>query len=137
MLYTHWLFLFHAASRHEQRMIDVDYTILYEDETCSNGTAPDSVMVSVKKGSTVLTVMEQAVTDFGRFYRFTATYFGGDLGYSIGTINGTTSDSPCFWFLYTSTPTGGEILSPVGVSTATVNKGSGVTWRFEPYTNHF
>ena len=129
--------LFHAAFRHEQKMIDVDYTILYEDETCSNGTAPDSVMVSVKKGSTVLTVMEQAVTDFGRSYRFSATYFGGDLGYFIDTINGTTSDSPCFWFLYTSTPTSGEALSPVGVSTATVKKGSAVTWRFEPFTMHF
>ena len=77
-------------------MIDVDYTILYEDETCSNGTAPDSLSVSVKKGSTVLTMMEQAVTDIGTSYTFSATYFGGDLGYSINTINGTTSDSPCF-----------------------------------------
>ena len=92
-------------------------------------------MVSVKKGSTVLTVMEQAVTNFGRSYRFSATYFGGDLGYFIDTINGTTSDSPCFWFLYTSTPTScDETLSPVGVSTATVNKGSSVTWRFEQFT---
>ena len=122
---------------HEQKMINVTYTILYEDETCSDDTAPDSVVVSVKKGSTVQTVIEQAVTDFGRFYRFSATYFGGDLGYFIDTINGTTSDNPCFWFLYTSTPTSGEALSPVGVSTATVEKGSAVTWRYESFTVHF
>lgn len=122
-----------------QKDIEVTYTIEY-NETCSNVTGSNSVQVKVpKKDTTALNVMEQAVTDNGEDYRFSATYYGEELGYFIDTINGTSSDvdNACFWFFYTISFAGEETLSPVGVSNANIKEDeSAVVWRFQPYQPH-
>lgn len=113
--------------------VDVDYEIEYNDPSCSNATAPDSVEVRVRRRSTALTVMETVVDNFGRPYRFSATYFGGELGYFIDSINGTASDpeSNCFWFIFIRAPNGTEFLSPLGVSNFRIpGKDYGIIWRF-------
>ena len=122
-----------STKSRSRRQVEVDYQILFSDPTCSNATAPEKVMVEVKRGSTALDVMEEAVTDFGRDYRFSATYFGEELGYFIDQINGTASDveSSCFWFFFTVDRNGMEVLSPVGVSNFRIPKnGKSVIWRF-------
>ena len=114
----------------------MNYSIQYSDPVCSNDTAPDDVVVPIKKGKIALNVMEEAVTMFGSAYRFSATYFGGDLGYFIDTINGTSSDveSSCFWFIYILDQDGNEILSPVGVSNLVISKRQrNIIWRYERF----
>lgn len=77
--------------------------------------------------------MEQAVTNFGAPFRFSATYFGARLGYFINAINGTESDpfESCFWFFFIRRPRGTEFLSPVGVSNFQIpGNGYSIIWRF-------
>jgi hypothetical protein len=102
-------------------------------------TAPLKAVVRVNKGSTGLNVMEQAVTRFGRPFRFSATYFGARLGYFIDTINGVESDpfDSCFWFLFIRRPNGKEFLSPVGISNFLIRRnGYSIIWRFMQRENH-
>ena len=62
-------------------------------------------------------VMEKAVTQYGPAYRFSTTYFGADLGYFIDKINGTESNSPCYWLFYFKGPYDEKAtLSPAGVT---------------------
>lgn len=122
------------------REVDVTYQIEFPDPACSNATAPDTVVVSVRRGNTALNVMEQAVTDFGTPYRFSATYFGDELGYFIDSISSTESRSAdnCFWFYFIRDPTGNEFLSPVGVSNFCVpSNGFSIIWRFMDYYTLF
>jgi hypothetical protein len=110
----------------------VTYKIEYEDLFCSNTTAPSTVQVQVKRGSTGLSVMEQAVTKFGTPFRFSATYHGARLGYFIDAINGTESDqnTSCIWLLFIRRPDGREFLSPVGVSNIRIpGNGYSIIWR--------
>ena len=119
--------------------VNVTYNIRYSDPVCSNDTAPDDVVVRIRRRRTALNVMERAVTLFGRDYRFSATYFGGELGYSINTINGTSSnlESGCFWFLFILDEGGNEIFSPFGVSNIKITKKqTDVIWQFGRY-EHF
>ena len=119
--------------------VDVNYNIRYSDPVCSNDTAPDDVVVRIRRKKTALNVMEKAVTLFGRDYRFTATYFGKELGYSINTINGTSSslESRCFWFIFILDKDENEIFSPVGASNLVItNKQRNVIWQFGRY-EHF
>ena len=112
------------------------YKIEFSDPFCSNNTAPPPVWVKVKRQSTALDVMEQAVDTFGAPYRFSATYFGAPLGYFIDSINGTASDlgSSCFWFFFIRKPSGKEFLSPVGVSNFRVpGRGYSIIWRFSKF----
>ena len=77
--------------------------------------------------------MESAVDEFGSDYRFSATYFGNELGYFIDTINGTSSDaaSNCFWFIFIKPPNGDEVLSPLGVSNFRIRRsGFAMVWRY-------
>ena len=116
--------------------VAVTYKIEFSDPFCSNKTAPPSVWVKVKRKSTALDVMEQAVDQFGAPYRFSATYFGTPLGYFIDSINGTASnlEDSCFWFFFVGTPDGKEFLSPVGVSNFRVpGKGYSIIWRFSQF----
>ena len=120
--------------------VDVNYNIRYSDPVCSNDTAPDDVVVRIRRRRTALNVMERAVTLFGRDYRFSATFFDGELGgYFIDTINGTSSDleSGCFWFLFILDEDGNEILSPVGVSNLKITKKQrNVIWQYGRF-EHF
>lgn len=116
-----------------QTRVAVTYKIEYENTMCSNATALPTVWVKVKRGSTALNVMEQAVTNFGTPYRFSATYFGAKLGYFVNTINGTESDSleSCFWFFFVRNPWGREFQSTVGVSNFRVpGNGYSIIWRY-------
>ena len=103
-----------------QKKIRTEYRIDYDDPYCTDGyvSSPDKVAVESLTGVTAQHVMEKAVTDFGSAYRFTATYYGAALGYSIDKLNGVSNDnaSDCVWRLFTRRRDGKTILSPVGIS---------------------
>ena len=113
--------------------ISADYIIQYPEAGCSTATPPDPVTVTANAYSSVLTIMERA-TDIGPDYRFTAAYFGSTLGYSIRTLNGTSSIDPCYWFIYIRLPTGEEFQSPLGASNYIIPaSGYSIIWRFETF----
>ena len=89
--------------------------------------------VTVPVGSVALRVMELAV-DQDRSYRFSATYFGTQLGYFIDTIDGVTSDDPCYWFFYYQPPGMSPVFSNLGVSSFVIpDNGGTVIFRYETF----
>ena len=112
--------------------LQVNYQLEYPQQNCSGGTTPPTpVMVRVPVGSVALRVMELAV-DQDRSYRFSATYFGTQLGYFIDTIDGVTSDDPCYWFFYYQPPGMSPVFSNLGVSNFVIpDNGGTVIFRYE------
>ena len=81
--------------------------------------------------------MENAVSDYGASYKFTATYYGSALGYLIDAINDVPvavtqlPPSVCYWEFYVKYPNGTEVSCDVGVSRFTFNSsGYGMTLRY-------
>lgn len=111
----------------------MNYQIEYNDTSCSNAVAPDPVVAKVKRGSTVLQVMEEVVDTFGSAYQFSATYFGGEFGYVIDSINGTATDvaNSCIWSVFFLNSMGVDVVSTASVSDIRLFK-SGITviWRY-------
>lgn len=113
------------------QMIEVNYELQFPVESCSDKVPPTAVVVNVGVGSPALAVLEGA-SNISRDYRFTATYFNTTLGYFIDTINGTTSECPCFWFFYVQEPGGQPELADVGVSNYIIpGSGYSVMFRYE------
>ena len=90
--------------------------------------------------STALNVMEAAVAGFDPTYRFSATYFGAELGYFIDKIAGVKSGMVpnCFWIYYATakTVTGEEVSYPpnFGVSNFLIPANDvGIVWNYEYY----
>lgn len=113
--------------------MDVNYRIEYNDTSCSIAVAPDPVVVRVKRRSTVLQLMEQVVDKFGSTYQFSATYFGGDLGYVIDSINGTAIDvaNSCVWSLFQRNSLGTEFQPTASVSDISISRrGYTIIWRY-------
>ena len=100
--------------------IDVEYSFQYSDmQNCPPSAMSnplDQISVTIPANGTAQNVLEASV-GVSREYQFTATYFGSTLGYFIDTINGTSSNNPCFWFFYFQAPgQPGPVLSNLGVS---------------------
>ena len=107
----------------------------YPDFGCSSAPDPDTVTVTVPIKSRALIVMQEAAS-MNSDLRFSATYFGSELGYFIEKLNGTNSDlgKSCFWFIYIRDPKGNEFLSPLGVSNYVLRgNGYSIVWRFQQY----
>ena len=120
--------------------LQVNYQLEYTQQRCSgDSTPPPPVTVEIPVGSVALRVMELAV-DQDRSYRFSATYFGTQLGYFIDTINGTSSDDPCYWFFYYQPPRMDPVFSNLGVSSFVIpDNGGRVIFRYEmsrPFPGH-
>ena len=101
---------------------------------CPTSSAPDPITVTISKNGSALDVMEASV-DVSTYYRFSATYFGNTLGYSIDTINGTSSSDPCYWFFYVQEPGSPmPVLANLGVSNYLVpTDGYSIYMRYEKY----
>ena len=103
------------------------YEIIYGDSG-----KPDPVQVTVQdSNSTILDVMEQAVIAYGNDYTFTVSYTTSEWGhgYFVDKLNGAASKEvrpKYYWFLYLD-----DIKSSKGVSDATVDGVSTVSWRYE------
>ena len=103
------------------------YEIIYGDTG-----KPDPVSVTVQdSNSTVLDVMQQAVIDYGNDYTFTVNYSIYDWGHGffLDKLNGAASKEvrpKYYWFLYLD-----DIKSSEGLSYATVDGVSTVSWRYE------
>ena len=112
----------------------VDYQLEFPQKNCSGSSIPPTpVTVTIPVGGVAQRVMELAV-DQDRSYRFSATYFGTQLGYFIDTINGTTSNNPCFWFFYYQPPGMNPVLANLGVSNFVIpDNGGRVIFRYETY----
>ena len=112
--------------------ISVQYIVEYSDDRCSTAPDPAQATTKVPAGSVALIVMQEAANDDSQL-RFTATYFGSDLGYYIDAINGTSTDSEnrCYWLIYVRYPNGTEFLSPLGVSSYVLpGTGYSLIWRY-------
>ena len=93
----------------------VDYSLEFPQANCSGGneslgSRPPPLTLVIPCGSSVQRVMEIAV-DADPSYRFTVTYTGSTVGYTIDTINGTENNDPCFWFFYYQIPGQDPILN--------------------------
>ena len=122
----------------------VKYQIQYNDPVCSNSTSPAKVKIVLglirsqnlqyllETGKYALDIMEEAVVQGGAPYRFSSTYFGS-LGYFIDKINGTQSNSPCFWTIFIGKPNGRTVLSPVGVSSLFIKSGQTLIMRYQRF----
>ena len=112
--------------------LQVNYQLEFPQQRCPGGSSPPPpVSVEIPVGSVAQRVMELAV-DQDRSYRFSATYFGTQLGYFIDTINGTTSNNPCFWFFYYQPPGMNPVLANLGVSNFVIPDNEGrVIFRYE------
>ena len=115
--------------------LQVNYQLEFPQQRCPGGSSPPPpVSVEIPVGSVAQRVMELAV-DQDRSYRFSATYFGTQLGYFIDTINGTTSNNPCFWFFYYQPPGMKPIFANLGVSNFVIpDNGGRVIFRYETFT---
>ena len=118
--------------------ISVEYSFQFSDmQNCppsAMSNALDPITVTILANGTAQNVLEASV-DVNRAYRFTATYFGSTLGYSIGTINGTSSNNPCFWFFYFQAPgQPGPVFSNLGVSNFIIpTSGYSIFMRYEKF----
>ena len=98
----------------------VSYVIDYQNQdVCGPGlVAPPQVDVKIPIQGSAQQVLEKSV-DYGREYRFTATFFNHKLGYFVDAINGTSGNvkTNCFWLFYIRLPKKPkEFLPNVGVS---------------------
>ena len=88
---------------------------MFPEANCSGGnedlhSRPPPLTLVVPCGSSVQQLMEVAV-NADPSYRFTVTYTGSAVGYTIDAINGTENSDPCFWFFYYQIPGGDPILN--------------------------
>ena len=85
----------------------VSYVIDYQNQdVCGPGlVAPPQVDVKIPIQGSAQQVLEKSV-DYGREYRFTATFFNHKLGYFVDAINGTSGNvkTNCFWLFYIRLP---------------------------------
>ena len=119
-------------------MFSSNMAIEYPEPTCSTATPPPDAAVSIVQGGTALDVMEQA-GNMGSDYRFSATYFGSDLGFFIDTLNGVSSnvDENCFWLYFIMTPNGIIEIADLGVSSYVIPAdGYTIIWRYVHPMNH-
>ena len=77
--------------------------------------------------------MEKAVQPNDPTYRFSATYYGKDLGYSIDKLNGTAASGSCYWAVYIEAADGSVKYSNVGVSSLTIEDKQSLLMRYESY----
>lgn len=123
--------------------VTVTYSVEYpprDEYPCGVKQPPlpnPSVPVLIPAGASAYNVMENAVSDYGASYKFTATYYGSALGYLIDAINDVPvavtqlPPSVCYWEFYVKYPNGTEVSSAVGVSSFTFNSsGYGITMRY-------
>ena len=109
---------FIQSSQHlKMDKFQVGYEIRYDPRCVAEGQSPPPpTTVMVDPQSTALNVMEAAVVGFDPTYRFSATYFGEEVGYFIDRIGNATvnMDRDCFWVYYVISTTvgGGETLYP-------------------------
>ena len=92
------------------------YSVEFPDD-CDK-PAPDPITVEVPEGSTAIDVMMKAVNIDGK-YKFTATYFGGNLqGFMIDIINGIpeVKDKNWYWSFLVREGTDPPRPANVGVS---------------------
>ena len=113
----------------------IGYEILYEDETCSNNTAPPAISLPLKQRNILaMTIMERAV-DVDRAYRFSATYFGSELGYFIDKINGTASAGTCYWKVCIKAIDGTVQVANVGVSNLQIKNRETLQMKYESFSH--
>ena len=113
-------------------MFSSNMIIEYPEAACSTATPPPDAAVSIVQGGTALDVMEQA-GNTGREYRFSATYFGSNLGFSIDTLNGVSNNqtNTCNWLFFIMTPDGAVEQASVDVSNYIVPADDyAVIWRY-------
>ena len=126
--------------------VTVQYQVTFRSTSCrpANGTTPPPsypVTIAVPSGSMVLDVMQQAVGIDGQTpsaFKFSATYFGPQLGFFIDTIGGTSSintgSSGCYWQLlyrYLNNPL---TSSNVGASHFSICcNGYSIVWQYTAY----
>lgn len=133
-----FIFTLRYETFRQPEMLSTTLNIEFLDPVCSTATPPEPAMVSIPTGSNVLAVMQRAVDNFGRDYRFSATYFGSELGFFIDTLSGTSSnvEDNCFWIYYIDPPNGDEFKANLGVSNYIVPAdGYTITWRFMQVTD--
>ena len=104
MMITSIFMLIQEPEECNTETVSVTYTVEYPSPTmCTMSPSLGPISVTISKNGSALDVMEASV-DVSTYYRFSATYFGNTLGYSIDTINGTSSSDPCYWFFYVQEP---------------------------------
>ena len=80
-----------------------------------------------------MTIMERAV-DVDRAYRFSATYFGSELGYFIDKLNGTASAGSCFWKVCVKAADGTVQVANVGVSSLIIGNKETLQMKYESFS---
>ena len=115
----------------------VRYSIEYVDiETCGQGlelVPPPEVETEIAALGSAQRVLEESV-EFGRDYRFTASFFNNEFGYFVDEINGTSGSTTtnCFWLFYVRLPNGTEVQPNVGISNYVIPAdGHSVIMRYE------
>ena len=112
------------------RLITTNYMIEFPDSQCSDKSSL-SEQVTIRANSPAQYVMQNAADQFGSSYRFSATYFGSELGYFINTLNGVSSENNCFWIYFIGLPDGSESKATLGISSYRVPADDySIIWRF-------
>ena len=75
--------------------------------------------------------MEKAVQPNDPTYRFSATYYGNELGYFIDKLNGTASSDSCYWAVYVEAADGSIESSNDGVSSLTIQNKESLLMRYQ------
>jgi len=79
-------------------------------------------------------IMEAAVNQGGAAYRFSTT-FSGIHHYFIDQLNGTASDSPCYWIVYTEISDGTTVLANVGVTNLRIYNKESLLMQYQTFAH--
>ena len=110
--------------------IATSYTIEHPDPVCTSATPPSRLSaINTPLGSTAMDVMEEAVRENGRSYRFSTEYvlfiIGVDgvseqsYGHVVRQIGDVAENNSCYWAMFVTPPNGAEskINTPVSAFT--------------------
>lgn len=118
--------------------ITTSYEIQHLDSVCTSATPPSQLSITTPTESTALDVMEEAVRENGRLYRFSTEYVsflagstGQSYGHVIRQVGGVAENGSCYWAAFVTTPSGNESGLSVPVSAYTLpGDGYTLTLRF-------
>lgn len=120
------------------RQITTRYVVQHRDSVCTSATPPNELRISTPADSTALDVMEEAVRENGRSYRFSTRYalfsagaMDRSYGHVIKQVGDVAENGSCYWAAFVTTPSGEESTLSVPVSAYTLPGGGYIlTLRF-------